>query len=260
MPRLHCHVKCNNMPGIMPVPILDNIGPQQTQAQTRAYTPQTCVPLPSCTQQPIVTQHAINALTTAEHDNINLVFTPNSLIAANVQTRHDVNSKHYASPMVHPVTGETISSYKKLMHNPATAETWQTAFGKKFGSMVQGNKKTRQKGTNAMFVMTHNKIQHVTRQGKKCTYSNLVVDYCPQKEDPHQICITAGGNLITYDSSPSVNTVDLDMAKLHWNSVISTKGTKYMCLDIKNFYLMAHLDYFEYMRMPLTLFPSWTQE
>jgi hypothetical protein len=35
---------------------------------------------------------------------------------------------------------------------------------------------------------------------------------------------------------------------------------KYMCLDIKNFYLTAQLDYFGYMRMPLALFPSWIQE
>jgi hypothetical protein len=33
-----------------------------------------------------------------------------------------------------------------------------------------------------------------------------------------------------------------------------------MCLDIKNFYLTVKLDSFEYMRMPLSLFPLWTQE
>jgi hypothetical protein len=33
-----------------------------------------------------------------------------------------------------------------------------------------------------------------------------------------------------------------------------------MCLDIKNFYLTVHLNQFEYMCMPLTLFPSWIQE
>jgi hypothetical protein len=44
--------------------------------------------------------------------------------------------------MVHPVTGKTISSYKKLMHDPARAETWQTAFGKDFGNMAQGDNKT----------------------------------------------------------------------------------------------------------------------
>jgi hypothetical protein len=33
-----------------------------------------------------------------------------------------------------------------------------------------------------------------------------------------------------------------------------------MCLDIKNFYLTARLEYFKYMRMPLDLFPVWIQE
>jgi hypothetical protein len=37
---------------------------------------------------------------------------------------------HFASPMVHPATGETISSYKKIMNIPATAEIWQLALFK----------------------------------------------------------------------------------------------------------------------------------
>jgi hypothetical protein len=60
--------------------------------------------------------------------------------------------------MVHPVTGRTVSSYKKLMNDPATAEVWQTAFVKDFGGMAQGCNKTGQKGTNAMFVMSHDDI------------------------------------------------------------------------------------------------------
>ena len=57
-----------------------------------------------------------------------------------------------------PITGETISSYKKLMNNPARAEVWQTAFGKDFGGMAQGCNRTGQKGTNAMFVMPRAEI------------------------------------------------------------------------------------------------------
>jgi hypothetical protein len=35
------------------------------------------------------------------------------------------------------------------------------------------------------------------------TYANVVVDHCPPKEDPNQIWITAGDNLITtLGSSP----------------------------------------------------------
>jgi hypothetical protein len=57
-----------------------------------------------------------------------------------------------------------------------------------------------------------------------------------------------------------MQTVDLTTSKLMWNSVLSTKGTKYMCLNIKNFYLTAPLDRYEYMKMPFSLFPVWTKE
>jgi hypothetical protein len=55
-------------------------------------------------------------------------------------------------------------------------------------------------------------------------------------------------------------TADLITSKLMWNSNLSTKGAKFMCLDMKNFYLTAPLDRFEYMKMPLSLYPSWTRE
>jgi hypothetical protein len=119
------------------------------------------------------------------------------------------------------------------MHNPATAEIWQMAFGKDFGGMAQGDLKMGQKGTNAIIVLTHDKIRHVLRQGEKINYGNPVVDYRPQKEDPYKIQITAWGDLITYKSSTSVCTADLDTSKLHWNSIISIPGAKYICLDIK---------------------------
>ncbi len=50
------------------------------------------------------------------------------------------------------------------------------------------------------------------------------------------------------------------MVKLHWNSVMSMPNAKYMCLDIKKIYLTAALEYFEYMKMPLSLFPKWIIE
>jgi hypothetical protein len=46
-------------------------------------------------------------------------------------------------------------------------------------------------------------------------------------------------------------------SKLYWNSVLSTRQAKYMCLDLKNFYLSAPLDRYEYMRIPIGMFPAW---
>jgi hypothetical protein len=132
------------------------------------------------------------------------------------------------------------------MNDPATAEKWQTAFGKDFGGMAQGDNKTRQKGTNAMFVINHGKIKQAVAAGKFFTYMNPVVDYRPQKENPYQIRITAGGSSINYESNASVRMADLDTVKLHCNSVISTPLAGYMCLNIKNFYLTVALEYFEY--------------
>ncbi len=94
---------------------------------------------------------------------------------------------------------------------------------------------TRAKGTNAMFVMTHDEITHALASKKFFTYANPVVDYRPQKDDPHWIRITAGGNLINYKGNALVRTADIDTAKIHWNSVISTPNARYMCLDIIKF-------------------------
>ncbi len=72
------------------------------------------------------------------------------------------------------------------MHGPATLEVWQTAFGKDFGGMVQGNDKTGQKGSNSIFVMTHNEIQKIPKN-QTVTYACVIVNFHPQKAEPHRI-------------------------------------------------------------------------
>ena len=89
------------------------------------------------------------------------------------------------------------------------------------------------------------------------TYARVVVDHCPQKADPNRNQITAGGNLINYPGKLTTRTVDITTSKLHWNSILSTPDAKYMCLDIKNFYLLAPLDRYKYMRIPFAISPPW---
>ena len=134
--------------------------------------------------------------------------------------------------MVHPITGETISSYKKLMKDPATAEIWQTAFWKEFKGTAQGNNKTGPKETNAMFVMNHNNIKKILKASKKFTYANPVVNHRPWKEDLNRIRIVADGNLIDSAGKLSVPASNISTAKLNWNSVVSTAFAKYMCINI----------------------------
>jgi len=45
-------------------------------------------------------------------------------------------------------------------------------------------------------------------------------------------------------------------SKILWNSVISTKNARFASADIKNMYLKIPLDPYEYMKMPIALFPT----
>ena len=159
--------------------------------------------------------------------------------------------------MIHPVTGEHITSYCKLMQDPATAEVWMTAFRKDFGGMCQGDDKTNTIGTNAIFVMEPKDVPNIPKD-QPPTYAKVVAAYRPQKDDPYQIRITAGSNLINYPGKLTTRTANMTTAKLHWNSVLSTPNARYMFLDIGNFYLSATLDRYEYMKMPIGLFLPWT--
>jgi hypothetical protein len=207
--RLHRQVTRNNTPGIVPVPTLiepvllffpkvrfieDNPPQRSKRNAIPAKPPQTFTATPRGAWQRLVTQQAINVLTIQEEVSLDTMYTPQALMNKRAQVLPTM-FEHFASPMVHPITGETISSYKKLMNDPETAEIWQTAFRKDFGGMAQGDNKMGQEGTNAMFVMTHDKIKQAVAAGKFFTYMNPVVNYRPQKEDPYQIRITAGGEL-----------------------------------------------------------------
>ncbi len=88
---------------------------------------------------------------------LNTIYSPWSILP-DATAMVGVNFEHFACPMVHLVTEVMISSYKKLMHYPAKAKVWQTAFGKDFGGMTQGDDKMGQERTNAMFVMTHDDV------------------------------------------------------------------------------------------------------
>ena len=65
-----------------------------------------------------------------------------------------------------------------------------------------------------------------------------------------------GGNLIKYPGELTTRTADLTTTKDMWNSVISTQNARYMCADVKNFYLCTPLERYEYMRMPINLIPQ----
>ena len=120
--------------------------------------------------------------------------------------------------------------------------------------MAQGRRSTNLHGTNTIFFTEYQNIPLDRR--KDITYGRIVVDYRPQKNEPHRTRLTVGGNLINYSHNVSTKTAELQTAKLLFNRVISTKNAKFACLDIGNFYLGTTMDRYEYMFLPLSVIPQ----
>ena len=78
--------------------------------------------------------------------------------------------------------------------------------------MAQGDAKTGTPGMNAIFVLTLDEIAKIPKH-KTITYARLVVDFRPQKADPNQVRMTAGGNLIHYASELTTRTAGMTTAK-----------------------------------------------
>jgi hypothetical protein len=64
-----------------------------------------------------------------------------------------------------------------------------------------------------------------------------------------------GGFLINYPDDCGTPTADLLTVKLMFNSVISMPNTKFMTINIKDFYFMTPMEQYEYFRVKLELFP-----
>ena len=102
--------------------------------------------------------------------------------------------------------------------------------------------------------MDHKQIAKMYAEGRKPTYARIVVDFRLQKADPNRVRITAGGNLIKCPGDLTTRTADLTTSKIIWNSVISTEGARFGCLDVGNFYLETPMKRYEYTKMLLELF------
>jgi hypothetical protein len=82
------------------------------------------------------------------------------------------------------------------------------------------------------------------------------VDIRLNKAETHRVRLTVGGELIQYPGDVSTRSAELTSSKCLWNSTISTEGVRYMCLDVRNFYLVNPMESFEYMHIKIKLVPQ----
>jgi hypothetical protein len=185
--QTHLRFTCNNIPGSIPtITRVIPTRPTHTASQQRSpclappstANPQRAprvrlIPIPGGLQQSnLISQEAINFLANCVWANSPNIYTQDKL----KPKKQGLNFEQVAMPMVHPTTGKTISSYKKLMRDPAMSKIWQMTFGKDFGGMAQGNNRNGQKGSNSIFVVTLAQIPLIPKN-QTITYARMVVDF-----------------------------------------------------------------------------------
>jgi hypothetical protein len=97
---------------------------------------------------------------------------------------------------------------------------------------------------------------HDVPKGRIVTYAHFVCTKRPQKKEVEHTRITVGGNLIFYPGPVRTDTADLTTCKILWNSILSTPSTRFMCIDVKIFYLNTPLDCPEYIHFYINDIPD----
>jgi hypothetical protein len=172
-----------------------------------------------------------------------------SLVQPDNQPSADGFHPPLANAVLDPDTGESLE-YKQLISRNKYKTIWTKSFANELGRLAQGIRDVE--GTNTIFFIPKAQMP----PGRTATYGRIVVEIKPQKTEKERTRLTVGGNLIHYPGDVSTKTAGLTTVKMLLNSVVSTPKAKFMCMDIKNFYLNTPLERFEYMRMNIALLPQ----
>mgnify|MGYP001194173132 CR=1 FL=1 len=178
-------------------------------------------------------------------NNYTTHFTPRKL-----HKLHSLTSLPSCNAVIHPITGETITNYKKVVNDPILKKTWEESMCKELGRLAQGIRDI--KGSNCMKFTQQNQVP----EGRKVTHARLAVDHRPGKSDPNRTRLTVGGNLLSFEGDLCTETTDSMSIKMSLNSALSTKGAKFMTVDMKNFCLGTPMDVHEHMKIKCDLMPQ----
>ena len=166
-----------------------------------------------------------------------------------MQEKYNLNNA-YCNAIIDPTTGQSLE-YRHLIKNTSTKKIWNTSFANELGRLANGVG-DRIAGTNTIAFIPKNMVP----VGRRVTYGRIVVDFRPHKSEPNRTRLTVGGDKIDYPGEVRTDTADIVTAKLLLNSVVSTPRARCCIVDIKDFYLNNKLLRYEYMRMPISLFPE----
>ena len=118
--------------------------------------------------------------------------------------------------------------------------------------LAQGVGTRMKKGTNTIRFIPRSKVP----SGRKVTYPRLVASLRLHKKEQNRVQVTIGGDRLDFEGPTSTQTASLITTKCLVNSILSTRGAKFMTADIDRYYYGTPLAIFEYMRMALPDIPD----
>jgi hypothetical protein len=132
------------------------------------------------------------------------------------------------------VNGELLE-YHHLIANQTTRATWQHSYGNEIRRLAQGMLGCNT-GTNTIVFIKKNQV--LQNRAKIVTYGPITCLIRPEKiEEPNQTRLVVGDNRVHYPGNAGTPTANPLTVKFLINSTISTPSTKYMTMDVKDFYL-----------------------
>jgi hypothetical protein len=150
-------------------------------------------------------------------------------------------------------TGKLLN-YRQIMRSTKYKKAWSHSLANKFGRLANGIGGRIKNPTNTInFIYQH---EVPKEQKQDITYGQFVCTVRSGKAEPNQTLFTVKGDRINYPGKVATPTAEMLVTKVLFNSIISTKGARFMTMDISNFYLMTPLHQPEFIQMKLSSIPD----
>jgi hypothetical protein len=163
------------------------------------------------------------------------------------------NEVHQAMAVMDEETGQLLN-YRQLLRSAKYKKQWSISSANEFGRLANGVGNRIKNPTNTIQFIRKQDIPQDRR--KDITYGSFVCSVRSEKKEKNRTRFTVGGDRINYPAAVATPTADMLVAKLLFNSVISTKGARFMMIDISDFYLMTPLKRPEFIRISINDIPE----
>ena len=164
------------------------------------------------------------------------------------------NEVHQALAVMDQSTGKMMNYRQLLRHeDPKVRKAWELSSANEYGRLANGIG-GRVKGTNTIKFIRKNDVPADRR--RDVTYGSFLCKVRSEKKEKNRTRFTVGGDRINYPGEVATPTAEMLAAKILFNSVVSTRGAKFMTIDIANFYLNTPLKRPEYVRIKLSDIPE----